>query len=141
MGGAAGAKKRLAALLDPGAAVERARGIAAAVRSDLEARISGGRDLEREVARARAANATTPELVRRLAKAGSYQLDRVRPLSELMATLPDDIVHTEIDRGIGRRISMLFEPLAARARAEEEILSTLHASLPALSRSRAPGSR
>jgi hypothetical protein len=118
-------RKRLAALLDPRAAVERARRMSAAVRGDLEERIEGGRRLEQEVSRARADRASSAALVTRLVSAGSYQLDRVRPLSELMSSLPEDLVDTELDRGIARRIALLFEPLSARARAEESILAAL----------------
>ncbi len=56
---------------------------------------------------------------------GAYQLQRVRPLRELLLALPDDLRNFELDEGMGIRAKLVFEPLAARARAECAILDDL----------------
>jgi hypothetical protein len=129
-GGLSGAaRRRVSELLDPKRILASARRTHQELLADLEARVAAGAKLVQEVQRARGEGIADADIVHRLERLGSYQLHRVRPLSELMASLPDDLLRVELDRGIAARTMLLFEPLAERTRAERAILDRLEAAL------------
>jgi hypothetical protein len=123
------AERRLSELLDPRRVLSAARRTHQDLFADLQARVSDGKKLAEEAQRAKAAGKTDAEIVARLEKLGSYQLHRVRPLSELMASLPQDLLRLELEHGIAARTQLLFGPMAERARAEGMILDELERAL------------
>lgn len=124
------ARKRLATLLDARRALRSVRRTWHDLVDDLETRIAGSRRLEEEARKALSLRAGKAETAKRLSQAGSYQLERIRPITELLGALPDDLLSFELEAGIARRTALLFEPLAERARAERAILDRLEAVLP-----------
>ena len=121
-------RRRLATLLDPRAVLAVAKESTRAVLVDLTHRIESSRSLEREAEAARGRGADDVAIVRHLETLGSYQLHRVRTLREVLMALPEDIRRFELTRGMSLRASVLFEPLAERARAELAILEALGGS-------------
>lgn len=116
---------RASSALDPHHLVARARRDRKALLEDLEERIRSGRSLAKAVARA------DRDALRTLDPKESYQLHRVRALPDILDSLPEDVRHFEVTRGISVRIDLLFEPLAARTRAELTALDKLEAKLTA----------
>ena len=123
------AERRVSELLDPRRVLAAARRTHQELLADLEARVDAGNKLAAEAGRARSDGKTDAEIVSRLEKLGSYQLHRVRPLSELMASLPEDLLRLELEHGIAARTQLLFAPMAERVRAEGAILDRLEAAL------------
>lgn len=117
--------KEVSRLLDPHALVARARRRTRAVLADLDERITSGKELAAEAARA----TDEGDALRRLGARGSYQLERVRPLADLFRALPADVRRFELEAGIALRVRLLFEPLAARARTELAQLEAVDAAL------------
>jgi hypothetical protein len=63
------------------------------------------------------------------AEHGGYQLERVKPLKELLAGLPSDVRAFEEARGIRLRRELLFAPMAQAIRGQQAILEDLARSL------------
>lgn len=64
-------------------------------------------------------------------RAGGYQLQAMRPLSELVGALPPAMARFEVSAGIGLRARLLFTPLAEQLRARIAILDRLAEALAA----------
>ncbi len=122
-------RRRVERALDPLRLLAAARKTAASVLEDLEVRVTSGLRMH-EQARVGLARGLTPEvLVPQLEASDSYQLHRVRPLRELLLTLPEDLLDFELRQGMGLRAHLLFEPLAERARADVALLERLERKL------------
>jgi hypothetical protein len=121
--------KRVEDLLDPRRLLRAARSTVSSVSADLETRVAAGHAIERSVADATQRGLDAIAIARRLEQVDAYQLQRIRSLSELFASLPDAIARHEVERGIALRRQLLFEPLAERARAELAILDRLEKQL------------
>lgn len=116
-------QRRLGRLLDPRRIRRRAQRRARDLLADLDARIADGEAMQ---AALDAAPAEDDDARRHAITAfGSYQLERVRPVEEVLASLPEDVRRVELDRGPGVRARLLFAPLAAVVRRELEVLDAL----------------
>ncbi len=118
-------RRALAPLLDSRAVLKIGEAHLGRVASDLEERAAGGLLLATEARETFAATRDLHKTVARLDRPGSYRLHGVRSLGELFGSLPEDVLHFEIERGFELRVRMLFEPFARRARAERDILRAL----------------
>ena len=116
---------RLAEVLSPTRVLERGKRDLASVIHDLEQRLAGGERVARAVGDLRRRGASDAEIVARLDPLDPYQLQRVRPLRQVLAALPEDLRAFELDRGMALRRSLLFEPQLAQARAELALLEGL----------------
>jgi hypothetical protein len=117
--------ERIAALCD-GPRIARAAMRATESRlRDLDERVRSSVALAADAARSRAEGAGESEVARRIEAGGAYQLHHVRPFAELTASLPDDVRAFELGPAMEARARLLFEPLAAAARAELAIWSDL----------------
>jgi hypothetical protein len=125
-------RRRVEHALDPVRLLHEAQRTASAVLADLEERVAWGLQSEAKARAALARGMPEPDVVRELEAAGSYQLQRVRPLGEVLLALPEDLRHFELTHGMGLRARLLFAPLAERARAERDILARLEGQLAAL---------
>jgi hypothetical protein len=119
------ARRRVAELLNPRRVVEGARRTLGQVLADLERRSSEGRKLQEEADRGRRAGLREAQIIERLEAMSPYQLQRVRPLRDLMNSLPEDLVRIELGSAMGLRTSLLFDPLAEQIRAEMAILDRI----------------
>ncbi|WP_257447930.1 hypothetical protein [Archangium lipolyticum] len=123
------ARRRVARMLDPSRILREARRSTAAVLADLEERVRSSLVFEEAARDALAKEASAEEVARRWESLGSYQLHRVRPLAEVLLGLPDDLRRFELEKGMGVRARLLFEPLAERTRAELALLERLEQQL------------
>ena len=112
------ARRRLGAALDPSRIAKRAVRNAEKLVSDLEQRIAADQSLETQLYEMRKQGLSTVQIVHRLTDAGAYQLQRIRPLAQLLLQLPEDLREAELSAGIATRRGILFGPLLSRAREE-----------------------
>jgi hypothetical protein len=123
------ARRRVARMLDPKRILREARRSTAAVLADLEERVHSSRVMDEAAREALASTASAEEVARRWESLGSYQLHRVRPLTEVLLGLPDDLKRFELEKGMEVRARLLFAPLAERARADLALLERLERQL------------
>ncbi|WNG29952.1 hypothetical protein F0U62_42540 [Cystobacter fuscus] len=123
------ARRRVARMLDPKRILREARRSTAAVLADLEERVHASRVMGEAARNALANAASEEEVARRWESLGSYQLHRVRPLTEVLLGLPDDLKRFELEKGMEVRARLLFVPLAERARADLMLLERLERQL------------
>ncbi|WP_395812171.1 hypothetical protein [Archangium minus] len=123
------ARRRVARMLEPARLLRNARRSTEAVLADLEERVRSSFALEAAARASLEAGASEEQVVRKLESLGSYQLHRVRPLAEVLLSLPDDLRRFELESGMGMRARLLFAPLAERARAELALLERLEQHL------------
>jgi hypothetical protein len=128
LGAPRAAPRRAAALLEPRTLVALARRRTRTLLADLEERIVSGLAL---AAASAPRSDDDDDAIRRMEARGSYQLHRVRPLRDVYRALPDDVRRFELETGLALRVRLLFEPLAARARAELTALDAIEATLDA----------
>jgi hypothetical protein len=86
--------------------------------SDLDERIRSSLALSERAARLRARGARDDEVARRLEAEKAYQLHHVRPFAAVIGALPKPQRGFELGPAMELRARLLFEPLAAAARAE-----------------------
>jgi hypothetical protein len=86
--------------------------------SDLDERIRSSLALSEHAARLRARGARDDEIARRLEAERAYRLHHVRPFSAVIGSLPAPQRAFELGPAMELRARLLFEPLAAAARAE-----------------------
>ena len=125
----AAARRRVARLLDPARLLREARRHTQAVLADLEERVRSSLAIESSVSEALASGASPAQVVRRMESLGSYQLQRVRPLAQVLLELPEDLQRFELLEGWTTRSRLLFAPQAERARAELTLLERLERQL------------
>ena len=125
----AAARRRVRELLDPRRVLRSARRTLDELHTDLKRRAEEGVILAREAARARDEGANRRDAARRLEKMSPYQLHRVRPLSELLDSLPEDLAAIELGEGIAWRTQALFEPMADVVHAQHAALDVLEKRL------------
>lgn len=113
--------RRLARELEPERILARARQRTRDLLDDLEQRSEVGRAMQDALSRA----ATEEAKVAAVRAAGSYQLERIRPVEEVLAALPDDVRALELAAGPGTRVRLLFHPLAEVLRTELRVLEGL----------------
>ncbi|MFZ5479719.1 MAG: hypothetical protein ACOZNI_23345 [Myxococcota bacterium] len=121
-----GDARRVRQRLDPRAILRAERRRLADALVDMEARRDAGPALA-AVARAALAEGLAPvDVAARLAVDGPpYQLHPMRPLPEVVASLPPAMARYEVERGLERRARVLFAPLADDLRAKIAILERL----------------
>ncbi len=127
LGSADADTRRVVGLLDPLRLLRSARSALRTLLADLDERVRSGHDLVAEAREATSEGAGPSEIARRLERRSAYQLHRVRPFTELVASLPEDLQRFELGEGIGLRVDLLFAPLAAQARAQIAALDDLEA--------------
>lgn len=127
----ASVRRRVERALDPVRLVASARRTAASLLEDLEEREVAGFALQAQARAALEHGVSDAELARRVEDLGGHQLQRVRPLGELLLALPEDLRRFELTEGMGLRSWLLFAPLAERARAEVAVLERLERALAA----------
>jgi hypothetical protein len=123
--GAPVARRHVAKVLDPRAVIATLRHALAKQRADLENRIAGGDELYAAAAAARAASATDAEIARLLERLSPYQLQPMRPLGELLLSLPVDVRRYEMTTGITARRDLIFAPLLRQTRMQLQLLTAL----------------
>ncbi len=123
------ARRRVARLLEPVRILRNARRHTAALVADLEERVRSSRELAHAMREASARGATDAQVVERMESLGSYQLHRVRPLTQVLLDLPEDLRRIELTDAWVVRQRLLFEPQAERARAELALLERLERRL------------
>lgn len=123
------ARRRVSTLLDARRVLRQARRSTQRVLEDLEARANASERMARSAAALRARGVSEAEQVHHLETLDPYQLQRVRPYSEVVLGLPGDLRHFELTEGLALRARLLFEPLAVRTRAELSLLARLEAQL------------
>ncbi len=123
------ARRRVARLLEPVRILRNARRHTAALVADLEERVRSSLETETAVKEALASGASDEQLVRRMESLGSYQLQRVRPLAEVLLVLPEDLRRFELTEGWGTRMRLLFSPQVEHARAQLQLLERLERHL------------
>ncbi len=116
-------RRRVTALLDPHRALTVGKRALAALRADLEERVRSSLAID-DAAR-RAGPRADQEAARFVEELGGYQLQRVRPLGDLLLALPGDVRAFELARGMRLRAELLFAPLAEAVRGEQGILEAL----------------
>jgi hypothetical protein len=122
-------RKHLTKVLDPHLIIANLRRGLARQRSDLETRIDGGERLVAASVLARKQGADDAEIARQLEKLDPYQLQHVRPLGELLLSLPLEVRRYEMNEGITARRKLIFEPLLQQARGQQQILDTIELTL------------
>ncbi len=128
------ARKHVARALDPRAIIAGLRRELRRQCDDLEERITGGDRLREAAARAQAAGADDREIVGLMERLSTYQLHYLRPLGELMLSLPPDVRRHEMTGGITARRDLVFGPLLQLTRAQQVLLSTIEPAAVALAR-------
>ncbi|HEY4176850.1 MAG TPA: hypothetical protein VGM90_08465 [Kofleriaceae bacterium] len=123
--GAPVARKRIAKALDPRAIVAGLRSTLARQHADLKARISEGDELREAAAAGRAKGHDDAQIVRHLERLSSYQLHHVRPLGELLMSLPASLRAYELSDGIEARTRLVFEPLLRQTIAQQALLESI----------------
>ncbi len=122
-------RRRVVELLDPRRVLADGKRSLTTLLVDLEERVRSGL-VSSEAGRAGGGpGGSEADTVRRLERAGAYQLQHVRPLAEFLLTLPDDLRAFELTRGMQLRAELLFAPLAEGVRAQQAILDALGAKL------------
>lgn len=127
--GAAVSARRVRELLDPVRILRTARAMLTAVLRDLENRARASVAMTEEARKAREEGATPVQIAERIEKKDAWQLNRIRSMSEMAATLPEDIVRFELGEGMSLRVRMLFEPMAAQVRAQLGVIDALETQL------------
>lgn len=119
------ARKRIARALDPKQLVTLARRDLARQCADLEQRIAEGDELREAADDAFAAGRTDHEVAGMLERISSYQLHYVRPLGELLLSLPPEVRRYEIGDGITARRDLIFAPQLRLVRTQLELIGNL----------------
>lgn len=127
--GAPVARRHVARALDPRVIVATLRRALTKQIADLEERMASGDQLYAAASSLRAAGAPDPAIVRELERISPYQLHYMRPLGELLLSLPVDIRHYEMGEGITARRELIFAPLLQLARAQLAVLTNLDAAV------------
>lgn len=123
--GAPVARRHVARALDPRTVIATVRRSLARQHADLRARMAGGDRLLDAAAAARAGGATDVEIVRRLEALAPYQLHYIRPLGELLLSLPTEVRRYEMSDGIAARRELMFRPLLRQTEAQLRLLDDL----------------
>ena len=119
------ATKRVARALDPKQLIANARRDLARQCADLEERIASGDDLRVAAERAFAAGTSDRDTVAILERISPYQLHYVRPLGDLLLSLPPDVRRYEIGDGITARRELMFAPQLHLARTQLDMIVRL----------------
>ncbi|HEX4385400.1 MAG TPA: hypothetical protein VH083_20715 [Myxococcales bacterium] len=122
---ASSTRHRLGSILDPKRISRLAIRNAARLVGDLEQRIAADRALEEQMTKLLREGLSTSEVVKKLTDGGAYQLQRIKPYTELLLQVPEDLRTAELRSGIATRRQMLFQPLLARAQEELRQLQDL----------------
>jgi hypothetical protein len=123
--GAPVARKHVARALDPRAVIASLRRSLANQLADLEERMASGDALFAAAAAGRTRGATDAEILAQLERISPYQLHHMRPLGELLLSLPVDVRRHEIGAGITARRELIFAPLLQQTRTQQQILAKL----------------
>lgn len=123
------ARRRVGALLDARRVLRQACQATQQVLEDLEQRVRASERLAKRAAQLQARGVPEDEQARQLESLDPYQLQRVRPYSEVLLGLPADLRRFELSEGLTLRARLLFEPLAVRTRAELSLLKRLENSM------------
>jgi hypothetical protein len=119
------ARKRVARALDPRVIVTGLRRELRRQLDDLEERITSGEQLRVAAERALADGTTDRDVARMMERLSTYQLHNVRPLGELLMSLPPDVRRHEMTDGITARRELIFRPLLELTRAQDRVLAAL----------------
>lgn len=123
------ARKQVARALDPRVVIAGLRRELKRQGDDLERRIAEGDQLRDAAARARAAGADDREVAAIMEELSTYQLHYVRPLGDLLLSLPPEIRRHEMAEGITARRELVFRPLLALTRAQQQQLAAIEVAL------------
>ncbi len=123
------ARKRVARALDPRMIIAGLRRELQRQCDDLEKRIAEGDQLRQAAERARERGADDREVAAIMEKLSTYQLHYLRPLGELLLSLPPEIRRHEMGDGITARRELVFGPLLAVTRAQLQQLVAIERSL------------
>lgn len=138
--GAPVARKHLAKALDPHAVIASLGRALASQLADLEERMASGDALFEAAAAGRARGASDAEILAQLERISPYQLHYMRPLGELLLSLPVDVRRYEIGAGITARRELIFTPLLHQTRARQQLLAKLEPVAIAIAAERASSS-
>ncbi len=138
--GAPVARKHVAKALDPRAVIASLGRALAKQLADLEERMASGDDLFEAAAAGRARGASDGEILAELERISPYQLHYMRPLGELLLSLPVDVRRYEIGAGITARRELIFTPLLHQTRARQQLLAKLEPVAIAIAAERASSS-
>jgi hypothetical protein len=127
--GAPVARRHVARALDPRVIIATLRRALTKQIADLEERMASGDQLYAAASSLRAAGASDTAIVRELERISPYQLNYMRPLGELLLSLPIDIRRYEMSDGITARRELIFTPLLQLARAQLGVLAKLETKL------------
>ena len=108
--------------LDADKAMRSAQRALDALTRDLEERIASSRAIEESSHRAAPDGVDITGL---FAQHGGYQLERVKPLKDVLGGLPADVLSIELSRGIRLRRELLFTPMAEAIRAQQAVLESI----------------
>lgn len=122
------ARKHVARALDPKTIITGLRRELRRQIDDLEERIAGGEQLRAAAERALAEGADDREVARMMERLSTYQLHNVRPLGELLLSLPTDVRRHEMTVGITARRDVIFQPLLELTRAQDRVLAAIDQS-------------
>ncbi|MFN0245822.1 MAG: hypothetical protein ACKV2T_02870 [Kofleriaceae bacterium] len=126
------ARRRIARALDPKQLIAHARRDLVRQCSDLEERISSGDELRDAADRAFAEGKSDAETVAILERISTYQLHYVRPLGDLLLSLPPRVRRYEIGDGITARRDLMFAPLLRLVRAQLDVIGRLESAATAI---------
>lgn len=116
-------RRRLSRMLAPRTILAHARSRARDLLADLDERIASGEAMQQALDHAPATDEATR--IAAIKSLGAYQLERMRPVSEVFDALPPDVREVELRRGPGLRAKLLFAPLAEVLRHELTVLDGL----------------
>jgi hypothetical protein len=118
-------RRHLARALDPRVVIATVRRSLARQLDDLHKRMAGGDRLFEAAETARARGASDVEIVHLLEAIAPYQLHYIRPLGEMLLSLPPAVRRYEIAGGIAARRDLVFRPLARQTEAQIALLDEL----------------
>jgi len=121
--GAPVGKAHLARTLEPRRIAATMRRALLRQRADLEQRISEGEQLLEAALAAREAGASDADIVREIETLSPYQMQHVRPLGEMLLSLPPALRRFEISDGIAARRDLIFQPLLEHTIAQLDVLT------------------
>lgn len=119
------ARKRVARALDPRVIVTGLRRELRRQIDDLEERITSGEQLRVAAERALTDGTDDRDVARMMERLSTYQLHNVRPLGELLMSLPPDVRRHEMTAGISARRELIFRPLLELTRAQDRVLASI----------------
>lgn len=123
------ARKHVARALDPRTVIAGLRRELQRQCDDLEKRIAEGDRLREAAERARERGAEDREVAAMMETLSTYQLHYLRPLGELLLSLPPEIRRHEMGAGITARRELVFGPLLQVTRAQLQQLVAIERAL------------